>query len=110
MLSMALQNDKDQIEVTYGIYTIERLPKGSRRTPKWDSHSTAIDKATAEIHAKTLAAQPYFNHVEVQEFRICPITHDRSVTKIRSYSRTSSKLWGFLIIASVAILTAFVLS
>lgn len=93
MISMALRNDEKSVEITYGIYTIERLPKGSRRTPKWDLHSTAQDRATAENHAKILAAQPYFDHIEVQEFRVCPETKDRTVSKIRSYSRQSSRLW-----------------
>ena len=77
-------------DISYGIYTIERLPKGSRRTPKWDLHSIAKDKATAETHAKTLAAQPYFDHIEIQEFRVCPDTAERTVQKIRSYSRKTS--------------------
>ena len=76
-------------DISYGIYTIERLPKGSRRTPKWDLHSVAQDKSTAETHAKTLAAQPYFDHIEIQEFRVCPQTAERTVQKIRSYSRHS---------------------
>ena len=76
--------------VSYGIYTIERLPKGSRRTPKWDLHSIAQDKGTAEVHAKTLAAQPYFDYIEIQEFRICPETKDRIAHKIRTYSRKTS--------------------
>jgi poly-beta-hydroxyalkanoate depolymerase len=54
-------------QISYGIYTIERLPKKTRRTPKWDLHSTAKDRTTAEIHAKTLAAQPYFDCIEIQE-------------------------------------------
>lgn len=77
-------------EISYGIYTIERLPKGSRRTPRWDLHSIAKDRSTAENHAKTLAAQPYFDHIEIQEFRVCHDTHRRTVNKIKSYSRQSS--------------------
>jgi len=77
-------------DISYGIYTIERLPKGSRRTPKWDLHSIAQDKSTAETHAKTLAAQPYFDHIEIQEFRVCPNTDERTVQKIRTYSRRTS--------------------
>lgn len=80
-------------EISYGIYTIERLPKGSRRTPKWDLHSITPDKATAESHAKTLAEQPYFDHIEVQEFRTCPETKKRDVQKIRCYSRHSAWQW-----------------
>jgi hypothetical protein len=76
-------------EISYGIYTIERLPKGSRRTPKWDLHSITPDKATAETHAKLLSEQPYFDHIEVQEFQICPETKERVVHKIRSYSKNS---------------------
>ena len=95
-------------EITYGIYTIERLPKGSRRTPKWDLHSVARDRETAETHAKTLSAQPYYDHIEVQEFRICPDTKKRTVSKIRSYSRKSSKLWVVLLLAT-ALVTAIAL-
>ena len=97
-------------EITYGIYTIERLPKGSRRTPKWDLHSTAKDKATAETHAKTLSIQPYYDHIEVQEFRTCPDTKKRTAAKIRSYSRKSSKLWlgiGIAIAVIITILLSF---
>jgi hypothetical protein len=89
-------------DISYGIYTIERLPKGSRRTPKWDLHSVAQDKSTAETHAKTLAAQPYFDHIEIQEFRVCPKTAERTVQKIRSYSRHSS-IGTFLTWAAVAL-------
>lgn len=100
-------NTTTDFEVSYGIYTIERLPKGSRRQPKWDLHSMAKDRITAENHAKILAAQPYFDHIEVQEFRVCPKTKDRSALKIKSYSRQSSKLWavglGVLAMAITAI-------
>lgn len=104
MLGIATPDTSD-IDISYGIYTIERLPKGSHRTPKWDLHSTARDRSTAETHAKTLAAQPYFDHIEVQEFRTCPKTKHRSVQKIRSYSRKSSKLWMlFLLLPVIAIM------
>ncbi len=89
MLQMALPQDKVTSQISYAIYTIERLPKGSKRTPKWDLHSTANDRLTAENHAKTLAAQPYFDHIEVQEFKIDPETNERRVSKIKSYSRKS---------------------
>ncbi len=89
MSIMALPQDHANLDISYGIYTIERLPKGSKRTPKWDLHSIAKDRATAESHAKTLSAQPYFNHIEVQEFRVCPETKERTVQKIKSYSRKS---------------------
>jgi hypothetical protein len=92
-MEIAMGNKSTDFEITYGIYTIERLPKGSRRSPKWDLHSTAQDRLTAENHAKILSAQPYFDHIEVQEFRVCPKTKDRKVIKIRSYSRQSSKIW-----------------
>lgn len=88
-------------EISYGIYTIERLPKGSRKTPRWDLHSVAQDRATAESHAKTLFAQPYYDHIEVQEFRVCPETKKRTVSKIRSYYRKSSKWWLGVIVVSV---------
>ena len=87
------------VDISYGIYTIERLPKGSRRTPKWDLHSVAQDRATAENHAKTLSAQPYYDHIEVQEFRTCPTTKKRSVSKVRTYSRKPSGIWIGAIIA-----------
>ena len=97
-------------EISYGIYTIERLPKGSRRTPKWDLHSVAKDKATAETHAKTLSAQPYYDHIEVQEFKICPETKKRTVAKIRSYSRKSSKTWlGIGVVTALIILSLMAL-
>lgn len=108
MLRMALTNNESDMEISYGIYTIERLPKGSRRTPKWDLHSTAKDKDTAEVHAKTLAAQPYFDHIEVQEFRICPTTKERTVHKIKSYSRKTSHLWS--IIGAVALISLVILA
>ena len=79
-----------QYDISYGIYTVERLPKGSRRTAKWDLHSIAKDRTTAEMQAKNLSAQPYFDHIEVQEFRVDPTTKKRIVNKIRSYSRHSS--------------------
>ena len=97
-------------EISYGIYTIERLPKGSRRTPKWDLHSIAQDRATAETHAKTLSAQPYYDHIEVQEFRVCPDTKKRTVAKIRSYSRKSSKIWmGVTLVVIVTIAAILVI-
>jgi len=92
MLNMAaLPQHNTGLDISYAIYTIERLPKGSKRTPKWDLHSTAKDRETAESHAKTLAAQPYFDYIEVQEFRVCPTTKERTVQKIKSYSRKSSR-------------------
>lgn len=90
-------------DISYGIYTIERLPKGTRRTPKWDLHSIAQDRNTAENHAKTLAAQPYFDHIEVQEFRTCPETKKRNVHKIKSYSRNSAQQWAIRLIVLGAI-------
>lgn len=95
-------------EISYGIYTIERLPKGSRKTPRWDLHSVAQDRATAESHAKTLFAQPYYDHIEVQEFRVCPETNKRSVSKIRSYSRKSSKWWVGVTIAALLVILALI--
>jgi len=89
MPQMALSNNHDNFEISYGIYTVERLPKGSKRTPKWDLHSTTQDRKTAESHAKTLAAQPYFDQVQVQLFKTCLATQERDVQKIRSYSRQS---------------------
>ena len=90
-------------KTSYGIYTIERLPKGSRRTPKWDLHSTAKDRKTAEDHAKTLAEQLYFDHVEVQEFKTCPKTQKRVVSKIKSYSRRRTKKWLFACLACFSV-------
>jgi hypothetical protein len=110
-MAMTITNDVDvQYDISYGIYTIERLPKGARRTPKWDLHSTAKDRDTAERHAKTLAAQPYFDHIEVQEFRVCPQTKDRIVKKVKSYSRKSSRLWGacFIIAACLVAILALI--
>ncbi len=106
---MANQTVAVQNEVSYGIYTIERLPSGSKRTPKWDLHSIAKDRQTAETHAKTLSAQPYYDHIEVQEFKICPDTKERKVQKIKSYSRKSSRtiLLGSLAIIAIAILYIF---
>jgi hypothetical protein len=105
-MEMALQKNEKNIEISYGIYTIERLPKGSRRTPKWDLHSIAKTRDIAETHAKTLSAQPYFDHIEIQEFKTCQDTHERTVQKIRSYSRKSSKLWVAGILIGVGIFTA----
>jgi recombinational DNA repair protein RecR len=96
-------------EISYAIYTIERLPKGSRRTPKWDLHSTANDRETAMTHAKILSAQTYFDHVEVQEFRVCPDTQERKVAKICSYSRKSKRLWWIGGLMLAAILAALIL-
>jgi|GEM_PF-1423342 len=93
-MAMTHQNNKS-FDISYGIYTIERLPKGSKRSPKWDLHSTAKDRNTAENHAKTLSAQPYFDHIEVQEFRVCPETKERTVQKIKTYSRKTS--WNLFI-------------
>ena len=110
MLNMALSQEKIKSasatasDISYGIYTVERLPKGSRRTPKWDLHSTAKDRKTAEDHAKILSAQPYFDYIEVKEFRVCPKTNDRIVQKIKSYSRKTSKLWGIGAIVIIALL------
>jgi len=109
MLNMAaLPRDSADLDISYGIYTIERLPKGSKRTPKWDLHSTAKDRETAETHAKILAAQPYFDQIEVQEFRICPETKDRTVQKIRSYSRQSPR-WIFSTLIVLSFLVIFFL-
>ena len=109
MLNQALAGHMKP-EISYGIYTIERLPKGSRRTPKWDLHSVAQDKATAETHAKTLSNQPYYDHIEVQEFVTCPETKKRTVSKIRSYSRKSSKIWVAIVLAiAVAMITGLII-
>lgn len=86
-------NTSSNLDISYGIYTIERLPKGSKRAPKWDLHSIAKDKETAESHAKTLSAQPYYTYIEVQEFRTCPSTKNRSVQKIKHFSRLPSQKW-----------------
>lgn len=102
---MALSKNAKNIEISYGIYTIERLPKGSRRTPKWDLHSMAKTRDIAETHAKTLSAQPYFDHIEIQEFKTCLDTHERTVSKIRSYSRKSSKIWMFGALVCVSLFT-----
>lgn len=99
MTAMAITQDHDKMDISYGIYTIERLPKGSKRSPKWDLHSTAKDRATAESHAKTLSAQPYFDHIEVQEFRVCAQTKERTVHKIKSYTRKSPT--GFFIVLAI---------
>ena len=95
------------IDISYGIYTIERLPKGSRRTAKWDLHSIAKDRIAAEMQAKTLSAQPYFDHIEVQEFRSDQDTKKRVVSKIRSYSRHSS-LHNALKIAALLVAIALI--
>jgi len=110
MTTMAMPQNQNNLDISYGIYTIERLPKGSKRSPKWDLHSTAKDKTTAESHAKTLSAQPYFDHIEVQEFRVCPDTKERTVQKIKSYSRKSS--WNLFIAVSfiITILSLLALS
>jgi hypothetical protein len=89
----------EAMEISYGIYTVERLPKGLKRSPKWDLHSTAKDKKTAEDHAKILAAQPYFDIVEVQEFRTCPNTQKRTAHKIKRYKRQSKKCISFTAVA-----------
>ena len=83
----------NNLDISYGIYTIERLPKGSKRAPKWDLHSIAKDKETAESHARTLSVQPYYNYIEVQEFRTCPHTKSRSVHKIKHFSRSYAQKW-----------------
>lgn len=98
-----------EADISYGIYTIERLPKGSRRTPKWDLHSVAKDRSTAENHAKTLSAQPYYDHIEVQEFRVCPETKKRTVSKVRTYSRKSSSWWAIALMAALVIFAAIIL-
>ena len=90
-------SENGKVDISYGIYTVERLPKGSKRTPKWDLHSMAQDRETAEIHAKTLSAQPYFDHVEVKEFRTDPATRERMVRQIRSYSRVNPARWIYTI-------------
>lgn len=110
MPTMALNHDQTKMDVSYGIYTIERLPKGSKRTPRWDLHSMAKDRMTAEAHAKTLSAQPYFDHIEIQEFRVCPITKERTVQKIRSYSRKSSAIPYIMIATAIAVICLFVLA
>lgn len=106
MTHLTMAKEQSLWDISYGIYTIERLPKGSKRTPKWDLHSTAKDKAKAEEYAKTLAAQPYFDHIEIQEFKICPETKQRSVNKIKSYSRKSSVM---KFVAGVSVLVLAVL-
>lgn len=106
-MDMALPKNAENFELSYGIYTIERLPKGSRRTPKWDLHSIAKTRDIAETHAKTLSAQPYFDHIEIQEFKTCPKTHERKVKKIRSYSRKSSKIW--FVVGGVGLAVFFLL-
>lgn len=110
MSIMTLENDHKLWDISYGIYTIERLPKGSKRSPKWDLHSTAKDRTTAELHAKTLSAQPYFDHIEIQEFRVCPTTKERTVQKIKSYSRKSSLGLYIGIAIMVAAITLFAIA
>ncbi len=110
MPQMALSNQSANCEISYGIYTIERLPKGSKRTPKWDLHSTTSDRKTAENHAKTLAAQPYFDQVQLQLFKTCLETQERQVQKIKSYSRQSSKIWMIGIVIILAALALKILS
>jgi poly-beta-hydroxyalkanoate depolymerase len=110
MPQMALSNQSTNFEISYGIYTIERLPKGSKRTPKWDLHSTTSDRKTAESHAKTLAAQPYFDQVQLQLFKTCLETQERQVHKIKSYSRQSSKMWMIGIVIILAALALKILS
>lgn len=107
MQNMALPRDHapSQTTISYAIYTIERLPKGSKRTPKWDLHSTANDRATAENHARTLAAQPYFDYIEVQEFKIDPQTQERRVSKIKSYSRKSLSRYVYTGLAFIVLVT-----
>jgi hypothetical protein len=110
MATMAMTHENHKsFDISYGIYTIERLPKGSKRSPRWDLHSTAKDRNTAENHAKTLSAQPYFDRIEVQEFRICAQTKERSVQKIKSYSRKSQATFFIIvgIFALIAILFLF---
>lgn len=89
-MSEAALHDISGFKISYGIYTVERTPRGAKRRAKWDLHSVAEDRKTAESHARSLAAQPYFNHIEVQEFRVCPVTKKRSVRMIGSYSRRPS--------------------
>lgn len=103
----ALNTQNPIFDISYGIYTVERLPKGSRRTAKWDLHSVAKDRVTAEMQAKTLSAQPYFDHIEVQEFRVDTETKKRIVNKIRSYSRHSS-FYSFIKIAAILGVGAFI--
>lgn len=89
MSAAALAHDS-HFKISYGIYTVERVPHGSKRRAKWDLHSIAEDRDTAENHAKSLAAQPYFSHVEVQEFRTCSETKKRTVKMVKTYSRHPS--------------------
>ncbi len=100
MVSMAMastqQTDK-AVEITYGIYTVERLPRGVKRSPKWDLHSIAKTKKMAEDHAKILSAQPYFDVIEVQEFHTCPQTQKRTAFKIKRYSRKSPLWVGYML-------------
>ena len=95
MSSMAMtsyKNDTATFDISYGIYTVERLPRGLKRSPKWDLHSTAKDKKTAEDYAKILSAQPYFDIIEVQEFRTCPQSHKRTAHRVKRYKRQSNRL------------------
>lgn len=110
MVSVAMASshqDDRAVEISYGIYTVERLPRGVKRSPKWDLHSTAKDKKTAEDHAKILSAQPYFDIIEVQEFRTCPTTQKRMAYKIKRYSRKSTQWMGYALIAIALAITLF---
>ena len=107
MATMSMPKNEN-FEISYGIYTIERLPKGSNRKPKWDLHSSAPDQNTAKDHAKILAEQPYYDHVEVQEFKICKETNQRTVQKVKTYSRKGSYTTVIAITAiTIAALIAF---
>jgi len=108
MPPMALSKHDLTYEVSYGIYTVERLPKGSKRMPKWDLHSTTPDRAIAESHAKTLAAQPYFDKIQLQQFKTCVETQERQVHKIRSYSR-KSPFYSLILVVIVALLLVAIL-
>lgn len=108
MPQMALSKHDRTYEISYGIYTVERLPKGSKRMPKWDLHSTTHDRDIAENHAKTLAAQPYFDKVQLQQFKTCLETQERHVQKLRSYSRKSPFL-AIILGITVALLLGYLL-
>lgn len=95
-------------KISYGIYTVERTPRGAKRRAKWDLHSMAEDRKTAEDHAKSLAAQPYFDHIEVQEFRICARTRQRSVRMVKTYSRKTSLMTYISMIAAVMAVIGFI--
>jgi len=90
-------------KISYGIYTVERMPRGAKRRARWDLHSIAEDRKTAEDHARSLAAQPCFDHIEVQEFMTCQRTQKRSARMIKSYSRQSSRV-GYRSVAFVGML------